>query len=51
MPRGNMAVSVENNYLVAGSVAALVAWRTQNLLLTIVVGMITLWVWRWLAPV
>ncbi len=35
-----------NSYLIAGIVAALVAWRSKNLLLTIVLGMATLWLWR-----
>lgn len=37
-----------NAYLIAGLVAALVAWRTRNLLLTIILGMLSLWGWRWL---
>jgi branched-subunit amino acid transport protein len=51
MPNGHIAVSLDNSHLIAGLVAALVAWRSQNLMLTIVVGMSTLWVVRWLAPV
>jgi branched-subunit amino acid transport protein len=41
-------VGYHNSYLIAGIVAALVAWRSKNLLLTIVIGMVALWVWRWL---
>ncbi len=37
-----------NAYLIAGLVSALVAWRTRSLLLTIVLGMVALWGWRWL---
>jgi branched-subunit amino acid transport protein len=48
MPNGRIAMTIENNYLIAGLVAGLVAWRSQNLLLTIVLGMITLWIWHWL---
>jgi branched-subunit amino acid transport protein len=51
MPHGRIALTMQNNYLVAGLVAMLVAWRSQNLLLTIVLGMITLWTWGWLTPV
>jgi branched-subunit amino acid transport protein len=51
MPEGNVAVTAENEHFIAGLVAVLVAWRSQNLLLTIVVGMITLWALRWLAAV
>lgn len=39
-------ISPQNSFLVAGIVAGLVAWRTRNLLLTIVIGMVSLWVWR-----
>ena len=35
-----------NDYLVAGLIALLVAWRSKNLLLTIVLGMLTLLLWR-----
>ena len=37
-----------NSYLMASLVAGLVAWRTKNLLLTIILGMAALWAWRWL---
>src|SRR5262245_27913907 len=39
-------ISPHNSFLVAGIVAGLVAWRTRNLLLTIVIGMAALWGWR-----
>jgi branched chain amino acid efflux pump len=39
-------LSPHNSFLVAGIVAGLVAWRTRNLLLTIVIGMTALWGWR-----
>ncbi|MBZ0278304.1 MAG: AzlD domain-containing protein [Anaerolineae bacterium] len=45
---GSLYLSLSNSFLVAGIVAGLVAWRSKNLLLTIVVGMIALWVWRWI---
>lgn len=35
--------------LVAGVIAALVAWRTKNILATIGVGMACLWLFGWLA--
>lgn len=41
-----IALTLENSTLIAGIVAALVAWRTKNLLLTIILGMGTLWLWR-----
>lgn len=43
---GQMYLAPQNSFLVAGVVAVLVAWRTKNLLLTIIIGMATLWVWR-----
>lgn len=39
MPDGAPDLRLENAYLSGSIVAALVAWRTKNLLLTIVVGM------------
>ncbi len=38
--------SPSNSYLIAGIVAALIAWRTKNLLLTIVLGMAVFLIWR-----
>jgi branched-subunit amino acid transport protein len=37
-------LSLGNARLLAGSIAVVVAWRTRNALLTIVVGMVALWV-------
>src|SRR5689334_7348711 len=49
LPQDNhLDLSYTNAYLIAGLVAVLVAWRTRNLLLTIVLGMLMLWIWRWL---
>lgn len=45
---GQPDIALSNSFLAAGIVAGLVAWRSKNLLLTIVVGMAALWVWRWL---
>jgi len=36
-------LSLSNTRLLAGILAAVVAWRTKNVLLTIVVGMVGLW--------
>jgi branched-subunit amino acid transport protein len=44
-PDGEVWVSLSNNALGASLVAALVAWRTKNLLATIVVGMVVFWLW------
>ena len=46
-PAGQLDLSYTNAYLVAGLVAALLAWRTRNLLATILVGMLVFLVWRW----
>lgn len=35
-----------NPFLLAAVVAVLVSWRTKNLLLTIVIGMTSLWLFR-----
>ena len=49
MPDGKILdLHIQNSTLIAGVVAALVAWRSKNLLLTIGIGMATLWLWRWL---
>jgi len=37
-------LSLGNARLLVGSIAVVVAWRTRNALLTIVVGMVGLWV-------
>lgn len=42
MPAGTIDLSLTNFRLIAGLVAALVAWRTRNVLLTILVGMVLL---------
>lgn len=47
-PDGALALSIENERLLAGGVAALVAWRTEDMLATIVVGMGVLWALTWL---
>jgi branched-subunit amino acid transport protein len=43
-----LAISVENTRLLAGIVAALVAWRTRNALLTIIAGMAVLFLVQWI---
>jgi branched-subunit amino acid transport protein len=42
LPGGELDLSPGNPRLLAGLLAALVAWRTKNVLLTIVVGMVVL---------
>lgn len=42
-----LALSPSNPRLLAGLIAAVVAWRTNNILLTISVGMASLWLITW----
>jgi branched-subunit amino acid transport protein len=44
MPGGEFNLSLGNARLLAGVIATVVAWRTKNVILTIAVGMIALWV-------
>lgn len=47
IPNGeSVDISLTNSYLVAGVASALFAWRTKNLLLTIVLGMAFFLLWR-----
>jgi branched-subunit amino acid transport protein len=43
---GSLNISLGNGRLIAGSLAIVVAWRTKNVILTIVVGMLTLWIFQ-----
>jgi branched-subunit amino acid transport protein len=45
---GTLALGVGNDRLLAGALAAVVAWRTESMLWTIVVGMVALWTLAWL---
>lgn len=47
-PQGSLDVSLGNERLLAGAVAALVAWRTRSALLTVVCGMAALYLFRYL---
>ena len=42
-PGGQLDISWGNDRLLAGLLAAVVAWRTKNVLATIIVGMVALW--------
>lgn len=49
-PQGALAIGPTNIRLVAGLVAIIIAWRTKHLLLTIISGMLTLWLLQvWLS--
>jgi branched-subunit amino acid transport protein len=45
LPEGQIKIG-SNAFLLAAIVAVLVAWRTKNMLLTIVIGMASLWILR-----
>ncbi len=44
MPDGALDLSAGNTRLLAGLVAALIAWRSKSALLAIAAGMVVLWV-------
>lgn len=46
MPDGEVALSLDNAFLIGGIAATMIAWRTKNLLLTIVLGMAIFLIWR-----
>jgi branched-subunit amino acid transport protein len=41
-----MYIALDNSYLVAGIFSGIIAWRTRNLLLTIVLGMAAFLIYR-----
>ena len=43
-PAGRIDVSLANPRLLAGIVAALVAWRTRNIVATVLVGLAVVWI-------
>jgi branched-subunit amino acid transport protein len=45
LPEGQIKIG-SNAFLLAAIVAVLVSWRTKNLLLTIIIGMASLWIFR-----
>ena len=50
LPGGALNLSLGNPRLLAGALAALIAWRTKNMLLAIAIGMLALWVLQTLLP-
>jgi branched-subunit amino acid transport protein len=44
---GAVYLAPHNTRMLAAAVATLVAWKTRSVLLTILVGMATLWVLQW----
>ena len=45
-PDGALNLSLANNRLLAGVLAILVAWRSKNVVLTLVFGLIALWLFQ-----
>lgn len=48
-PAGLLDVSLGNHRLLAGLLGAVVAWRTRNVLITLLVGMAAFWLLQLLA--
>jgi branched-subunit amino acid transport protein len=48
LANGELAISLGNARLLAGTLAILVAWRTKNVSYTIVIGMLALWILQYL---
>ena len=46
-PSGELMLSFGNPRLLAGLVAMIVAWRTENAIWTVGIGMGTLWLFQW----
>jgi branched-subunit amino acid transport protein len=44
LTNGELNLSLGNDRLLAGSLAIIVAWRTKNVMITILVGMVALWI-------
>ena len=44
LPGGTLDLSLSNERLLAGLIAIVVAWYTQNMIWTVAVGMIALWI-------
>lgn len=50
MPKGTLEIGLQNTHLIAGVAAVLIAWRSKNLLATIVIGMILFLLLRTILP-
>jgi branched-subunit amino acid transport protein len=47
-PNGSIDLTLHNTQLLAGAVSILVAWKTKNVILTILVGAVVLILFQWL---
>jgi len=50
MQEGQVDLSIDNAFFLAGLVSILISWRTNNLLLTIILGMVSLWLFQSIFP-
>ena len=50
LPAGHIDVSPGNHHLLAGTVAAVIAWRRHGFVPTVAIGTIVMLVLRWLQP-
>jgi branched-subunit amino acid transport protein len=48
LQQGKLAISLDNSFFLAGIVSILVSWRSKNLILTIILGMASLWFFQYL---
>lgn len=48
LPHGTLELSLENHRLLAGIIAVLVAWFSRNTLITILAGMVALFLLQWI---
>lgn len=46
-PRGELNISIHNEYLIAGIIALLVAYKTKNLMGTVIIGISVILLLRW----
>jgi branched-subunit amino acid transport protein len=47
---GSLNLTLSNAFLPAAILSVLISWRTRNLLLTIVIGMAAMFLWRVIFP-
>lgn len=47
LDQGRLNISMGNARLLAGIIAAIVAWRTRSVVLTFLIGMLSLWIIQW----
>lgn len=50
-PDGQIDLSLSNIHLFAGLIAIAIAWRTQNIIWTVVAGMVSLWLFQYFLQV